>query len=97
MNEIQIFPRDAKEYRLLTAAAELMTAFSPTGVLYYVGQTYFDFGQGWKWTTIIAERKNGDSWQALYPALQNKIVNAKSAAEISEAVTEFFEHTSLDK
>lgn len=63
----------SREYDLLEQLAEKLTEKSPSGkVTYTVGNCYFDFGQGWMWTTVLANR-NGYSWQALNPREQQML------------------------
>lgn len=92
---IRVFPVDSPEYKRLEAAAALMAKWSGRGVRYKVGKTWFDYGAGLEWTTIIASRENDDSWQALYPAQQERILTADS---LEEAVKSYFATTypSLD-
>lgn len=82
---------DVKEtaFRNLELAAEMLTRFSAKGYKYHVGVCYFDFVQSWMWTTILCSRPNSE-WdvQALYPAQQEKIVNAESLTELTAAVNE---------
>ena len=90
-NHIAIFNEGSPEYNRLVAAANRMNTLSPLGFHYYVGDTYFDYGQGWMWTTILCD--NGGmfgSFQALCPALQKKIVNATTIGAIEGAVGEYF-------
>ena len=76
---IKVFNRGSDEYEKLDAAAHLISAF--TGKDFYVGETYFDYGQGWKWTTIL-----GRDYQLLSPRDQENIVTAKNAQELGKAV-----------
>lgn len=76
METIRIFSHGEKEFRNLEYVARIMTMRSENGVTYEVGDTYFDFGQGWEWTTIIAYRNEYNHWQCLSPAEQGKIVSA---------------------
>lgn len=77
MNYIKTYAQDSPEYKQLEKVAEAMTDNSPTGVDYTVGETYIDFGQDWIWTTILAQKSNGEHWQALSPADLEKILFAK--------------------
>lgn len=72
---IKVFEPGSPEYVRLEAAADIMSAMSPNGWRYYVDVTWFDFGQGWKWTTILCDGAH-DSYQALYPADQERILEA---------------------
>ena len=72
---IKRFPVESDEYKRLTAAAAMLTVKSPTKSRYYVGETYFDYGQDWKWTTVLCD--NGSGWgdyQALCPREQEEIL-----------------------
>ena len=75
--------------RLLTAAA-LMTERSPLGRKYYVGVTYFDFGQNWEWTTILCDGGNFGGYQALNPVDHEAIVCAETVEAIGKAVDAVF-------
>ena len=68
---IQIFPVGTRENHILHTLAEWLTERSKKGVRYFVGECYFDFGQDWKWTTVLAER-DGNTWQALCPREQKE-------------------------
>lgn len=74
MSAIRIFAKDSQEYKMLEKTAEMLTEKSPNGYVYKVEETYFDYGQGWKWTTVIAHTPDGDSYQALSPREQGLIV-----------------------
>lgn len=77
METIRVFSPTEKEYRKLEYVAKIMTMRSENGVTYEVGDTCFDFGQGWEWTTILAYVQNKRLFQALSPAEREKIVTAK--------------------
>ena len=99
MDSIRVFSPDDREYKLLSCAAQAMTVLSPNGFRYYVGETYFDLGQDWKWTTILCHRP-GDDWdfQAINPALQKMIVTARDIMTIGAAVSKYFKgENCLDK
>jgi len=87
VGEIRIF---TEEYKKLEAVAAMLTAFSPNNRKYYVGETYFDYGQDWKWTTVLCEGGEWGAYQALYPAQQEAIIDAESAKELAEAVESIF-------
>ena len=83
---IRIFQKDSAEYRLLEKAAEMMTEKSGKGYRYYVGETYFDFGQGWKWTTVICDDAKWGAFQALYPSEQEMVLDG----DVDGAVRAYF-------
>lgn len=79
MSFIKRYASDAPEYDKLRRAAHILTGLSPNGWEYYVGETFFDYGQDWKWTTILCHctgRGFTDTYQALSPANQEEIILA---------------------
>ena len=71
---IKRFPVDSDEHKRLSAAAAMLTVKSPTQSRYYVGETYFDYGQDWKWTTVLCTGGTWGDYQALNPAEQEEIL-----------------------
>ena len=79
----QVFPPQSLEYaRLCTAAAifdELCRKNTHPEYTHKVKTTYFNYGQGWKYTTIIRydSTKSGglSSYQLLNPREQEEIIN----------------------
>lgn len=65
---IKVFRDRDPEYARLEAAARLARIFS--GEDLRVGTTWFDYGQGWQWTTILHHKRSGAQIQVLYPAQQ---------------------------
>ena len=82
------FKGNSKEYARLLAAAKMMSAYTTDGTNYYVSDTFFDFGQNWRWTTILAKNHDRyyDSWQALYPRQWEDILNCETPRELGEVV-----------
>lgn len=69
MNDcIKIFRPYDSEYDKLKFAASCISGATDLDVK--VEDTYFDFGQDWKWTTLIAYKKDGQSFQLLSPRAQ---------------------------
>ena len=90
---IDVFKDGTGERELLEKAALILTFKSPNRYQYYVGETYFDFGQNWKWTTVLCrtgETGITGSYQALNPAEQEKILlsdgSLESMAKIADEV-----------
>lgn len=81
MDNIKIWNPGTQEYKRLEHAAKILTEASPRKHVYKVGVTYFDFGQNWMWTTIIAYRPDGESYQALYPVQHRKILETGNLIE----------------
>jgi len=71
---IRKFERGEDGYKRLALMAALLEYKSPNGWPYEVGETYFDFGQGWKWTTILCRGGVCGGFQAVNPAEQERIL-----------------------
>lgn len=89
MNTIKVFASNTNEYARIYAAAALLNALDDTDTTYTINDIYFDYGANWMWTTIVAHRKDGTSWQALYPVDQEKILTGS----IEEAVKDVLKHS----
>lgn len=87
----RVFQDYELEYQKLKLVADMLTTFSPNGTVYIVEVTYLDFGQDWKWTTIISDSK--DSWQILNPREWEKIVESDNIDELFEIAKEVAEKT----
>lgn len=77
VDAIKVFGVQSKEYKRLLAATTLLNAEKDDDDKgsFEVKDIYFDFGQGWMWTTIVFN--GGDQWssyQALNPLHQGMIV-----------------------
>ena len=78
-------------YDNLEYAAMIATEKSPRGFTYTLGDTYLDFGSGWQWTTLIADKNNGrDSYQALNQVEWEEIANADSNEVIDRVIDNMF-------
>lgn len=77
MNTIRQFAKGSEEYNRLSKMSDILTENSPNGYKYHVGDCYFDMGQGWMWTTIICDKTDGYSYQALSPVEQERIIYAR--------------------
>lgn len=78
MGTIKIWNPTTPEYARLERAAKILTEFSPRKYVYKVEDIYFDFGRNWLWTTIIAYRADGESYQALDPVRHEQILNSEN-------------------
>ena len=91
MSFIKKFEKDSKEYDLLKKAALMLTFKSPNRWDYYVGETYFDFGQNWKWTTVLCstgEKGCLGSYQALSPRDQEMICVSDGSVESMASIAD---------
>lgn len=83
---IRKFEPNSAERMNLELAAAMLTDMSPNRYRYYVGETYFDFGQNWMWTTVLCNNGGAfGSYQALSPAEQERIIFG-DVDDIHEAV-----------
>lgn len=76
MEMIKVYDRNSDEYTRLEMACIVLNRFARKGTRYHVEDTYFDYGQGWKWTTIIATKLDGRQYQALNPHNYTRIITA---------------------
>ena len=85
----RVITRGTKEYKNLNAVAKMLEALSPNDVEYEVEEVYFDLGQNWIWTTIIAydfKQSFGGSYQAINPRQWGSILTAESERDLMDAV-----------
>jgi hypothetical protein len=82
---IKMYKKGSQEYKALESAAALLTAVA-NRTTYKVEGVYFDIGQGWMWTTVVAYRDDGVSWQALTPREHNLITDGGTLNDIHDAV-----------
>lgn len=82
---IAVYDKDSKEYKRIEAAGKLIEA--EVGCPIKVEDIYFDFGQNWKWTTLVAYPVSvgSMSYQCLCPRDYKKIV-AGDIDEFMDAV-----------
>lgn len=72
---IATYKEFTNEYKSLETASKMLELKSPNGTRYEVEDCYFDLGQGWMWTTIVATKADGSSWQVLNPNQHNMITS----------------------
>ena len=78
---IKRFDHGSRERELLKIAAAVLTFKSPNGWRYYVDETYFDYGQDWKWTTVLCAGGSFGGYQALNPVEQEEILLSDGSIE----------------
>lgn len=83
---LRVIEEHETEYAKLKLVADMLTIYSPNKAKYIVGVTYFDFGQDWKWTTII--RKNFHECQILSPREWELIVASETIDDLFNVVYE---------
>ena len=87
---ITTFEKGSEEYEKLQIAALMLTNRSPRGYRYEVGETYFDFGQDWMWTTILCRGDEWGGYQALNPREQEEIILSDTYDEMVKTVELIF-------
>lgn len=86
MSSLRIFEKGTKEYERLEAASKMVNAF--TEINTKVETIYFDFGQDWKFTTVVG------NYQILTPAIQEMVVSG-NLKQFQEAVKEVIEKINI--
>ena len=87
---IREYKPDDREYKALEKASAILTAVSAKGITYKVENTYFDYGQNWRWTTIIAYDPNAwcKTYQALCPRDYEKILYSTDMLKTIQEIRE---------
>lgn len=96
---ISVFEAGSRDYKKLKLAADMLNDLEDEQgisryVNYHVDETYFDYGQDWMWTTIIADSKSGHSVQVLSPRDQESILFSSSTRELLDVVEEIYDDLS---
>ena len=82
---ITTFKYDSKEHDALVTVARILNTFCTNGYRFYVDDIYYDYGQAWMWTTIIADN-GGDSYQILCPRDHELIIENICWTRMSQAI-----------
>lgn len=85
---ISVYKKNGERYDKLAMAAALLTNRSSNFWRYTVGETYFDYGQGWKWTTILCNGGGHGGYQALTPKEQEMILLSETCDQMRDTVDE---------
>lgn len=95
MAEERIYKSNEIEYKRLRIVSDRMNEIAEEKygnrytVFYRVSETYLDYGQNWKWSTIIKEKMNGDSCQILCPRDFKLIIHEDSISKLMEYAEKF--------
>lgn len=79
MGNLRVLRDGERAYRNMEAVCAILNAMCETDTVYEVGNTYFDFGAGIRWTTII----NNHGTQILYPREWEEIEKALTIADLA--------------
>ena len=78
----RILNKEEHAYKNMEAVCGILNALCKTDTVYTVGVTYLDFGQDWKWTTIL----NNKGVQILNPREWAEIEVATTANDLVRIV-----------
>lgn len=83
----RIIDRKETAYKMLETVASMLNVhavLNHSDTVFTVGDCYFDYGQDWMWTTIIADNPNKTfgSYQVLNPVEWRTILLAESVEDI---------------
>lgn len=85
--DIRIFSPETDQYKRLSMACGFLNQYSTCGVKYSIQVTHFDYGQNWKWTTVLAlppkekNRFSDSGYQLFTPAQQTELFEAETIEE----------------
>lgn len=86
MSAIRIYNTRETEYQTLKLFADMVNAVAfeeKVGIYMEVHDTYFDYGQNWKYTTLLTEDFIEESrWQSFCPRDYELILNTDSIAKL---------------
>ena len=85
MAHYRVLKEDEQAYKNLEAVCGILNAMCKTDTIYKVAVTYLDYGQDWKWTTIV----NNKGVQILCPRDWERIEGARTVymlAKITEDI-----------
>ena len=92
----------SNEIQNLEIAAKLLTRFNKRGFTYKVEETWFDLGQNWRWTTIIAYDtnvlmgpKSYSSYQTLNPAEWERIAIVNDMYDLTDIINDLMKEKNL--
>lgn len=93
---IKRFSSSSNEYKALEAVAAILNSTCTNGYTFIVDDVYFDLGQNWMWTTIVAE-KNDDFYQVLCPRDHGLITENICWTRMSQAVGNIINDSNASK
>lgn len=75
---------ESNEFSQLRIACQVLSELT-YDMLFKIEDIYFDAGQDWKWTTIVAYNlKENNQWQCLSPREWEEIINGATRNQIKE-------------
>ena len=81
----KVLDSNSCEFYKLQKVAEIIEKKCNNTIKCVIEEVYFDYGQNWIWTTIVATRKtDGSHWQMLYPPIWEEILMANHDSELEQ-------------
>ena len=86
---LEVYAKGSDMDKKLKKLAKFLSALSPNDYDYYVDDTYFDYGQGWIYTTVLC-RGDGEwgGYQALNPKEQEAVFFADTTDDLYKIAKE---------
>lgn len=78
---IRVYAPNSDEMVKLKLACYELGRLSKHGTTYTVEDIYFDLGQNWMYSAIVANSRSGQSWQALCPRDYERVLLSNNMAE----------------
>ena len=83
---IRVYAPNSDEMVKLKLACYELGRLSTRGTRYTVEDIYFDYGQGWMYSAIVAHRPDGASWQAVNPRMYEDIILSLDVRKTCEGI-----------
>lgn len=80
MDPIRVYAPNSDEMVKLKLACYELGRLSKHGTVYTVEDIFFDIGQNWKYSAIVANRSDGRSWHAVCPRDYERILQSTDIA-----------------
>lgn len=90
MNNIRIYNKEERQYKILKLFAEMVNDNLTSGYM-ALEDIYFDMGQNWKYTALVTHKEDGvfGSWQSFCPRDYELILYTDSIA-ILEKMAKYY-------
>ena len=83
---IRVYAPNSDEMVKLKLACYELEQLSPNGTRYTVEDIYFDVGLNWRYSGIVAHRRDGASWQALNPRQYEDVIQSMDIRKTCEGI-----------
>ena len=98
MNNIRVYEKNERQYKVLKMFAEMVNDNLTDGYL-TVENIYFDMGQNWKYTALVTYKEDGvfGSWQSFCPRDYELILYTDSIAILEKMAKYYAEELKKEK